>query len=464
MALKSVASPEAGGEDAKVLSKDSLSAPQIAAKFSTACSESLFARAKQVIPGGVNSPVRSCKAVGGQPIFIASADGAFMFDEDGNEYIDYVGSWGPMILGHRHPRVLEALETALAHGTSYGAPSRLEVEMAELICQLVPSVEMVRMVNSGTEACMSAVRLARAYTKRNLVVKFDGCYHGHADSFLVKAGSGLATLGISSSPGVPEEFSKLTVSVPYNNVTKLREVFAKYSDEIAAIIVEPVVGNSGVIVPTDEFLKCITGLCRDTKTLLIFDEVMTGFRLALGGAQERFGVKPDLTCFGKVIGGGLPVGAYGGRREIMDMVAPQGAVYQAGTLSGNPLAMAAGLAQLKFLKAGGKAIYERLGALTNQLHQGLEALALKHKVPMKVVSVPGMLSVYFTKEDVVDFDSAMECDTKLFARVWRGLLEKGVYWPPSQFEAAFLSIMHSPKEIENTLEAFSSVLEVAQGK
>lgn len=338
-------------------------------------SDELFARAKEHIPGGVNSPVRACKSVGADPTFIARADGSHMFDEDGNRFIDYVGSWGAMILGHCHPRVMGAIETAVRYGTSYGAPCRAEVEMAELISQLVPSMEMVRMVNSGTEACMSAIRLARAYTKRELIVKFDGCYHGHGDSFLVKAGSGLATLGIASTPGVPEEMIKLTLSVPYNNVDALREVFAKKGDQIAAIIVEPIVGNAGVIVPSDDFLKCMTGLCKDTGALLIFDEVMTGFRVAMGGAQERFNIKPDLSTFGKVIGGGLPVGAYGGRREIMEQIAPQGAVYQAGTLSGNPLAMAAGLAQLRFLKSG-KHI-ETLGRITDELAAGIKAVGEK---------------------------------------------------------------------------------------
>ncbi|HNM49481.1 MAG TPA: glutamate-1-semialdehyde 2,1-aminomutase, partial [Candidatus Obscuribacter sp.] len=360
--------------------------------FSLERSAKLFERAKERIPGGVNSPVRACKSVGANPIFIASADGAYMFDEDEHQYIDYVGSWGPMILGHRHPSVLTAIEDAITRGTSYGAPSRLEVEMAETICQLVPSVEMVRMVNSGTEACMSAIRLARAFTKRELVIKFDGCYHGHADSFLVKAGSGLATLGLSeatSSPGVPTQFTGLTLSLPYNDVDALRQAFAQKSNEIACVIIEPVVGNSGVIVPTAEFLKCLTGLCKESGALLIFDEVMTGFRLALGGAQERFSVKPDLTCFGKVIGGGLPVGAYGGRKEIMCMVAPEGPVYQAGTLSGNPLAMAAGLAQLRYLRSA--KVYETLSRITDELAEGLTALLKEKNVKGQVVHVPGML-------------------------------------------------------------------------
>lgn len=427
--------------------------------FKTDRSSRLFERARAVIPGGVNSPVRSCKSVGHDPIFINRADGAYMYDQDGNSYIDYVGSWGPMILGHRHPRVLEALEDALALGTSFGAPSCLEVEMAELICEIVPSIEMVRMVNSGTEACMSAVRLARAFTGRELIVKFDGCYHGHADSFLVKAGSGLATLGISSSPGVPEAASKLTLSIPYNDVDKLREVFAKKGSEIAALILEPIVGNSGLIKPNEEFLKAITGLCRDTGALLIFDEVMTGFRVALGGAQEMYGIKPDLTCFGKVIGGGLPVGAYGGRKDIMERIAPQGDVYQAGTLSGNPLAMAAGLAQLKFLRANKDAIYKEIARLTDRLHQGLDLAAQKAGVAAQISSVPGMLSFFFTNNDVTDYESAATSDTKLFGKVWRGLLQSGVYWPPSQFETSFLSLMHSNREIDETITVFDQVLQ-----
>ena len=431
--------------------------------FSLERSAKLFERAKERIPGGVNSPVRACKSVGANPIFIASADGAYMFDEDEHQFIDYVGSWGPMILGHRHPSVLTAIEDAITRGTSYGAPSRLEVEMAETICQLVPSVEMVRMVNSGTEACMSAIRLARAFTKRELVIKFDGCYHGHADSFLVKAGSGLATLGLSeatSSPGVPTQFTGLTLSLPYNDVDALRQAFAQKSNEIACVIIEPVVGNSGVIVPTAEFLKCLTGLCKESGALLIFDEVMTGFRLALGGAQERFSVKPDLTCFGKVIGGGLPVGAYGGRKEIMCMVAPEGPVYQAGTLSGNPLAMAAGLAQLRYLRSA--KVYETLSRITDELAEGLTALLKEKNVKGQVVHVPGMLSVFFTDKPVNNFDDALKCDTAFFGKVWRNLIEEGVYWPPSQFEAAFLSIMHSKADIKATIEAFAKAIDKAQ--
>ena len=455
---------ETDGEQKSVLHKDSLDQKKVvetASHSDHSKSRALFERAKAHIPGGVNSPVRSCKAVGGEPIFIHHADGAYMYDEDENCYVDFVGSWGATILGHCHPRVMQAIEDAVHCGTSYGAPCRAEVEMAELICQMIPSVEMVRMVNSGTEACMSAIRLARAFTKRNIIVKFDGCYHGHADAFLVKAGSGLATLGLNtgaSSPGVPGEFTAMTMSLPFNNVDALREAFAKKGDEIAAIIVEPIIGNAGVIVPSEEFLKSMQGLCKDTGALLIFDEVMTGFRVSLGGAQEKFGVKPDLTCFGKVIGGGLPVGAYGGRKDIMEMIAPLGPVYQAGTLSGNPLAMAAGLAQLRFLRSGKP--NKDLAATTETLAAGLKEVGEKTGVPLQVVSVPGMISVFFTKDEVKDLDSAMKCNTELFGKVWHGLIKRGIYWPPSQFEAAFVSAVHSRADVQETIAAFeASILE-----
>ncbi|MBI1271066.1 glutamate-1-semialdehyde 2,1-aminomutase [bacterium] len=417
-------------------------------------SEALYERARAVIPGGVNSPARAMKAVESDPLFIARADGAYLFDVDGGEYIDYVGSWGPMILGHRHPRVLAAIESELRNGTSYGAPCRLEVEMAELVGKLVPSMEMVRMVNSGTEATMSALRLARAYTGKKRLVKFDGCYHGHGDSFLVKAGSGLATLGISSSPGVPEEFSSLTVSIPYNDVDALKEVFEKH-DDIAAVIFEPVVGNAGVILPDAKFLKALRELTEASKSLLICDEVMTGFRVALGGAQELFDIKPDLTCLGKIIGAGLPVGAYGGKKEIMERVAPSGDVYQAGTLSGNPLAMAAGLAQLHALRE--KPPYEKLTKITEKLADRIAEAAETAGGPKVTVNhVCGMISVFITDKKVVDFDSAAKSDTTKFGKLWRALLQEGVYWPPSQFEAAFPSTMHSDKEIGATAKAFEA--------
>lgn len=415
-------------------------------------SQQIFERAKSVIPGGVNSPVRSCKSVGSDPIFMDRADGPHLYDIDGNRYIDYVGSWGPMILGHRHPRVLEAIELTLKQGTSFGAPCRAEVEMAELVCKLVPSVEMVRMVNSGTEATMSAIRLARAFTKRAMIVKFDGCYHGHADSFLVKAGSGLATLGISSSPGAPEEITKLTMSIPFNDVSALKKTFDAHGKEIAAVILEPIVGNAGLILPEENYLSKIRDLCTEHGALLIFDEVMTGFRVALGGAQELYKIKPDLTTLGKIIGGGLPVGAYGGRKDIMEMIAPSGPVYQAGTLSGNPLAMAAGIAQLKTLQSPGT--YAHLEQNTQRLADGLKGLSKS----IQVVSVPGMLGVFFSNKPVTDFESAQKCDTEQFSKVWRSLIEKGIYWPPSQFEAAFISLVHTKNDIDATIEAFKEAI------
>lgn len=419
-------------------------------------SERLFERAKKVIPGGVNSPARACKSVKADPIFISRADGAYLYDVDGGAYIDYIGSWGAMILGHRHPRIMEAIEDAMQLGTSFGAPTEREVEMAELITRLVPSVEMVRMVNSGTEACMSALRLARAHTKRSMIIKFDGCYHGHADSFLIKAGSGLATLGISSSPGVPEELAKLTLSLPYNDLSAVEKAFKEYKKEIAAVFIEPVVGNAGLILPNDDFLSGLRELCTAHGALLVFDEVMTGFRVALGGAQEKYSVKPDLSCFGKVIGGGLPVGAYGGSLEIMEKIAPAGDVYQAGTLSGNPLAMSAGLAQLKVLQTPG--IYERLETKTKLLAEGMAEIVKKTKTQAQVVHTTGMVCLFFSNKPVTDFESAKESDTQKFAKFWQALLQKGIYWPPSQFESAFVSFEHGSREIEATLTAIKEVL------
>lgn len=414
-------------------------------------SKQLAIRAEAVIPGGVNSPARALKAVGADPIYFDRGDGPYLFDVDGNRFIDYVGSWGPMILGHCHPRVLEAIESTVAHGTSFGAPCRQEVEMAELVCQLIPSIEMVRMVNSGTEATMSAIRVARAFTKRDIIVKFEGCYHGHGDSFLAKAGSGLATLGISSCPGVPEEATKLTITIPFNDLDAVKKVFKEHSKEIAAVILEPVVGNAGLILPQDGFLKGLRDITEKEGALLIFDEVMTGFRVALGGAQARYEIKPDLTTLGKIIGGGLPVGAYGGRKDIMKMIAPSGSVYQAGTLSGNPLAMAAGLAQLKMLQQ--PETYVKLNNKTELLAKGLTAIAEK-KGGMRVAHITGMITVFFTDKEVIDFETAKKSDTDKFAKVWRKLAEKGIYWPPSQFEAAFVSTVHSSKDIEETLKAF----------
>lgn len=422
----------------------------------TSKSIAAFDRAQLRLPGGVNSPVRSCKAVESSPLFIDRADGAYLYDLDDNRYIDYVGSWGPMILGHRHPRVLEALEDVLNKGTSFGAPSLAEVELAEMICKAVPSMEMVRMVNSGTEATMSAIRLARGFTKRQMIVKFDGCYHGHADSFLVKAGSGLATLGISSSAGVPEDLSKLTLSLPYNDLSELEKAFKKYADEIACVILEPVVGNAGLILPADGYLEGLRELCTKHGALLIFDEVMTGFRVAYGGAQERFKIKPDLTCLGKIIGAGMPVGAYGGRKDIMEMIAPLGPVYQAGTLSGNPMAMYAGLAQLRMLQI--PQTYEQLEQRINRLAEGLQELAKKSSVPFQVVSITGMICVFFTKSKITDFSSAQTSDTKTFTKFWQAMLAKGIYWPPSQYESAFISLVHTKKDLDETLAAFEESL------
>ncbi len=415
-------------------------------------SQKLFERAKKVIPGGVNSPARACKSVNADPIFMARADGPYLYDVDDTEYIDCVLSWGPMILGHCHPRLLEAVERAVIHGTSYGAPCKAEVDLAELVQEFMPSMEMVRMVNSGTEACMSAIRVARAFTKRDIIIKFNGNYHGHADSFLVKAGSGLATLGISSSPGVPEALSKLTVSLPYNDLDAVTKAFAEHKDEIAAIIVEPIVGNSGLILPKEGFLEGLSEICQKHKSLLIFDEVMTGFRVAKGGAQKMFNVKPDLTCLGKVIGGGLPVGAYGGRRDIMELVAPSGDVYQAGTLSGNPVAMAAGVAQLKVLK--NEKIYTDLQESTDRLAQGLKDLIKDKGVNATVAHTCGMITVFFTKDEVTNFEEAQKADTETFSKVWKSLISHGVYWPPSQFEAAFLSTQHTKRIIDQMIEAF----------
>lgn len=419
-------------------------------------SEKLFEEACKVLPGGVNSPARSCRSVEASPVFIERADGCRIVDADDNEYIDYVGSWGPMVLGHRHPRVLEAIEGAVARGISYGAPCRQEVELAQLVCQMMPSIEMVRFVNSGTEATMSAIRLARAYTQRDLIVKFDGCYHGHADSFLVKAGSGLATLGISNSKGVPEDLAKLTISLPFNDLDAVKKAFKDHKGEIAAVIVEPIVGNAGLLLPEDGYLQELRDICTENESVLIFDEVMTGFRVAPGGAQELYGIKPDLTTLGKVIGGGLPVGAYGGKAEIMKMVAPLGEMYQAGTLSGNPLAMAAGVAQLRIIKNG--AALKQLKEITDKLVEGFEKAAKEAGVSVTINSTCGMLTVFFTKEEVTDFESAKTSDTKKFARFWQNLLEEGVYWPPSQFEAAFTSTMHTDFDVAETIKAFESAL------
>jgi glutamate-1-semialdehyde 2,1-aminomutase len=408
-------------------------------------SEAFFERAQEVIPGGVNSPVRAFRSVGGNPIFIAQGQGSRVFDVDGNEYIDYVGSWGPLLLGHRHPEIIAALEQTLETGTSFGAPTAREIDLAEEICCAFPSIEMVRLVNSGTEATMSAIRLARAFTSRDLIVKFDGCYHGHVDSLLVRAGSGMATLGIADTSGVPRSFCDTTVSLPYNSAAAVEAAFDKYSGRIAAIIVEPVAGNMGCVPPAPGFLEALRKITQGAGALLIFDEVMTGFRVAYGGAQALYGIMPDLTTLGKVIGGGLPVGAYGGRKEIMKMIAPSGPVYQAGTLSGNPLAVAAGLATLRHLKAHPE-IYGRLED---------RAAKLCAAVPegVTVNRVGSMFTCFFTNEPVADYASAKRSDTERFGRFFRAMLERGVYLAPSQFEAAFVSAAHTERDIDETIAA-----------
>ena len=415
----------------------------------TSRSVELFRQAQKVIPGGVNSPVRACKSVGCDPLFIEKAKGAVIVDADGNEYIDFVGSWGPMILGHAHPAVIEALAQTARNGVSFGAPTSLEIQLAELVCDAVPSVEKVRFVNSGTEATMSAIRLARGYTGRDLVVKFDGCYHGHADSFLVKAGSGVLTLGIPGSPGVPEDIVKNTMSIPYNNLESLEETLLDESLDIACVIIEPVAGNMGCVVPDITFHQKLREWTAQHGIILIFDEVMTGFRLAYGGAQERFNIMPDLTCLGKIIGGGLPVGAYGGKKEIMDHIAPDGPVYQAGTLSGNPLAMAAGIATLGELKQAG--FYDRLEQKCTSFVAELEKIAEQAPVPTVINHIGSMMTCYFSDEPVTDFTSAMKADTQMYARHFQQMLEGGVYLAPSQFEAAFLSSAHEEKQLEKTL-------------
>jgi glutamate-1-semialdehyde 2,1-aminomutase len=408
-------------------------------------SEELFRRAQLSIPGGVNSPVRAFRSVGGDPVFIARGEGSHLFDADGNEYIDYVGSWGPLLLGHRHPAVIRALEEALAIGTSFGAPTEREIELAEEIRDAVPSIEMVRLVNSGTEATMSAVRLARGFTGRDLTVKFEGCYHGHVDSLLVKAGSGLATLGIADTKGVPRAFCDTTIALPFNCPEAVENTFATYGERIASVIVEPVVGNMGCVPPAPGFLEFLREITERYDTLLILDEVMTGFRLARGGAQQLYGIRPDLTTLGKVIGGGLPIGAYGGRADIMRCIAPVGPVYQAGTLSGNPLAVSAGLAMLRHIKTHPE-IYAQLES---------RAARLTGSVPSGVTAnrVGSMFTFFFTDQPVTDYESAKQSDTARFGRFFRLMIERGIYLAPSQFEAAFLSAAHSDADIDRTLEA-----------
>jgi glutamate-1-semialdehyde 2,1-aminomutase len=426
----------------------------------TECSDRLFEKATSLIPGGVNSPVRAFKSVGRKPVFISAAHGSKLRDADGNEYIDYVGSWGPMILGHAHPRVIEAVRKAALSGTSFGAPTELEVAVAELITRLMPSIEMVRMVNSGTEATMSAIRLARAFTGREMIIKFEGCYHGHGDSFLIKAGSGAMTLSVPNSPGVPSGVAAGTLNATFNDLNSVQALVDEHKGKIAALIVEPVVGNMGCVPPARGFLQNLRELCTREGIVLIFDEVMTGFRVARGGAQELYGIKPDLTTLGKIIGGGLPVGAYGGSREIMKLVAPSGPMYQAGTLSGNPLAMTAGYETLSILMEDGE-FYNRLERKSSLLAAGtgknIEALHL----PLTQNRVGSMSTLFFTPHAVTDYHSALQADTKRFAVYFREMLERGIYLAPSQFEAGFVSIAHTDEDIERTIQANKEALGVA---
>jgi glutamate-1-semialdehyde 2,1-aminomutase len=418
-------------------------------------SEELFARAQRLIPGGVNSPVRAFKAVGGTPLFIRKAEGARMWDADGKGYIDYVGSWGPLILGHAHPSVVEAITQAAVRGTSYGAPCAAEVELADRVVRLVPSIQKVRFVSSGTEATMSALRLARGFTGRNKILKFEGCYHGHADALLVAAGSGVATLGIPGSPGVPPGTVADTVTAPFNDLGAVEKVVEAHGPDLAAIIVEPVAGNMGCVAPRDGYLQGLRDLATRAGALLVFDEVMTGFRLATGGAQVLYGVKPDLTCLGKIIGGGLPVGAYGGRADIMDHVAPSGPVYQAGTLSGNPLAMAAGCVTLDLLQRAGT--YMRLEMLAARLHAGLLGARDEADVKVTINRVGSMITLFFTPGPVHDYASAKTSDTALFARFFHELLARGIYFPPAQYEAAFVSLAHTESDIDATVRAAGEI-------
>jgi len=420
-------------------------------------SEQLFAEALKLIPGGVNSPVRAFRAVGGQPFFVNRAAGARVWDVDGNEYIDYVGTWGPAILGHAHPKIIEAVQNAARQGTSFGIPNPYEVEMARMICGAAPSVEKVRMCNSGTEATMSAIRLARGFTKRDKIIKFEGCYHGHADSLLVKAGSGALTFGHPDSAGVPASFTQHTIVAPFNDPESVAAAFAANRGEIAGVILEPVPGNAGLYVPKPGYLEFLRKITADNGALLIFDEVMTGFRLAYGGAQALFSITPDLSCFGKIIGGGLPVGAFGGRAEIMDCLAPLGPVYQAGTLSGNPVAMAAGLAALKELSHPSDA-YERLEALGAQLEAGMREAAKAARVPVEFKRCGSMFCGYFTDQPVHNLNDAMKSDRGRFAKFFHGLLAEGIYLAPSQFEAGFISTAHTPADIDRTVSAAARAL------
>jgi glutamate-1-semialdehyde 2,1-aminomutase len=415
-------------------------------------SAELFEIAKQIIPGGVNSPVRAYKSVGLNPPFIRSAKGSKIVDADGNEYIDYIGSWGPMILGHACPEVLEEIKKAAEDGTSYGAPTEKEIKLAQLICSAVPSVEMVRMVSSGTEAVMSAIRLARGFTGRNRILKFEGCYHGHSDGLLVKAGSGALTTGVPDSAGVPGDYVRNTLTAAYNNCEELEELFRVSGEELAAVIIEPVAGNMGVVLPDIEFLETVRKLTREYGALLIFDEVITGFRLAFGGAQGYFSITPDLTVFGKIIGGGMPVGAYGGRKDIMNLISPNGPVYQAGTLSGNPVAMAAGIKTLEILRDN-PLIYEELARKAERLEGAFAEASKKYGIPVTINRLGSLLSAFFTKEKVSDFKSAMKSDTEIFKKYFAYMLDAGIYIAPSQYEAMFVSRAHSTEDLEATAKA-----------
>jgi glutamate-1-semialdehyde 2,1-aminomutase len=419
-------------------------------------SAELYRQAAKVIPGGVNSPVRGFRGVGGEPVFIKRGKGSKIYDVDGNEYIDYVGSWGPLILGHLHHEVVQAVQETLSVGTSFGAPTELETEMAQLIIDIVPSIEMVRMVNSGTEATMSALRLARGYTKRNKIVKFEGCYHGHADSLLIKAGSGALTLGVPTSPGVPANIANNTITASFNNLDMVMEIFAQEGEDIAAVIVEPVAGNMGCVPPVPGFLEGLRSVTKEYGALLIFDEVMSGFRVALGGAQELYQIDPDITCLGKVIGGGLPVGAYGGKKEIMEHIAPAGPIYQAGTLSGNPLAMSAGLTTIKILQRPG--VYEEMFVKTKELADGLQAATEELGVTASFNRVGTMLSLFFTGQQVIDYATAASSDVPKFGKFFWAMLKRGVYLAPSQFEASFMSLVHSKEDITHTINAAKEAL------
>ena len=411
----------------------------------------LYQKAVDLIPGGVNSPVRAFKAIGISPTFIDRAKGSKIWDVDGNEYIDYIGSWGPMIMGHGHPKVVAALKKAIPKGTSFGAPTPLEVELAAKVKKAFPSMELIRMVSSGTEAVISAIRVARGYTRKDKILKFEGCYHGHGDSLLVKAGSGAATFGIPDSLGIPEDLAKHTLTAPYNDLDEVRRLVDQNPNQIACIIVEPIAGNMGVVLPEDGFLRGLREICSAKGILLLFDEVISGFRAAFGGAQELYGIRADLTCLGKIIGGGLPVGAYGGKREIMEKVAPLGGVYQAGSLSGNPLAMTAGIATLDLLKS--KKLYQDLGRKTSYLSEGISKLAHERGIPVCVNHTTGMLTVFFTGGPVRDYQTAKTSDTKRFAQFFIEMMNSGIYLPPSQYEAWFISLAHTQKDLDQTLEA-----------